>query len=110
MRSPAEIQKIPLLVYSYLFILNAFYQLDLEWLSLLAEVGQRLLSRPSLLHEWILLTDDPRHASLDLRQIIGRQGAWQIKIVIKAILNGRSNGEPGVWEDLLHRLGHDVRR
>ena len=49
------------------------------------------------------------HPRLDLAQVVGRERARQVDVVVEAVLDGRTDGELGVREDLLDRLGHQVR-
>ena len=75
----------------------------------LAEVLQRLLARPPALHKGVLRGDALPHALLDGGQIVRRQRARQLHVVVEAVLDGRTDGELRAWEQLLHRLRHHVR-
>src|SRR5437588_8618322 len=52
--TPAQVQKIVLLVDAYLGIRQIFDNLDLVDLALVAEVLQRFLTRPTVTYKWVL--------------------------------------------------------
>jgi hypothetical protein len=47
--------------------------------------------------------------ALQGRQVIRGQRARQVEVVVKAVLNGRPDGDFAFGEHLQHRLRHDVR-
>ena len=56
-----------------------------------------------------VLFDDLFHLRLNFRQILGGQGAGQIKVIIKAALDRRADGEFRFGEQAFHGLCHNVR-
>ena len=53
--------------------------------------------------------DDLAHIGFDLFQVLRRQGARQVKVVIKTVLDRRPDGNFGVREFFQHCLRHDMR-
>jgi len=56
------------------------------------------------------LADNGAHPLLNRRQVFRRQRAGQVKVVVKAVLDGRADGDLGLREALQDGLSHDVRR
>ncbi len=54
--------------------------------------------------------DDLLHALLELRQVLGSEGAVDLEVVVEAVLDRGTDAELGLGELLLHRLGEDVCR
>ncbi len=109
MRTAAEIEELALLVgRDDLVLRETLDQLDL--VGVVAEDAQRLLARHHLAHERFRFLAVGRHAALDLREIVRRQWARQIEVVVEAVLDGGTDPEPGVREDLQHRFRHQVGR
>ena len=50
------------------------------------------------------------HLRLDLLEVGGRQRPRQIEVVVEAVLDGRTDAELRVGEDVEHRGRHHVRR
>ena len=50
------------------------------------------------------------HLRLDLLEVGGRQRSRQIEVVVEAVLDGRTDAELRVGEDVEHRGRHHVRR
>ena len=50
------------------------------------------------------------HLRLDLLEVRGRQRAGQVEVVVEAVLDGRTDAELGVGEELEDGRGHHVRR
>jgi len=63
-----------------------------------------------LAHKGVLAADDLLHPFFDFGQVFGGQGAGQVKIIIKTVLNGRTNGNLRAGEELQHGLRHHMRR
>ncbi len=74
------------------------------------EDPDRLVPVPDLALDGQIALDDLLHALLDTRQIVRGEGLVAGEIVIKAVLDGRPDGDLGARVELLYRLGHDVRR
>ncbi len=75
------------------------------------EVIERgLAGREDRVLEALIGRDVGAHPLLDRRQVVGREGAGQVEVVVEAILDRRADAELGFGEEFEHRLGHDVRR
>ena len=59
--------------------------------------------------ESVIARDDRLHPLLDFRQILRRERVFHQKIVVKAIVGGRSHAELGVREHGRHHIRHDMR-
>ena len=110
MRPATQVKKGILRVDADFGIGQILDQLDFVGLPLLAEVFQRLLARPAITNKGILPGDDTPHALLDIRQVFRRQGARQIKVIIKPVLDGWPDGQFSIREYLQDCLRHDMRR
>ena len=53
--------------------------------------------------------DAVAHPRFDALEIVGRQRARQLEVVVEAVLDGRADPEPGPREQVQDRLRHDVR-
>ena len=56
----------------------------------------------------LILLDNLLHLALNGGQIIGSQVPGQVKIVIKALINRRADGEHRIREQPAYRLGHNM--
>jgi hypothetical protein len=65
--------------------------------------------RPHLLLEGLVGRDDLRHLLLDGGQVLGRERARHLDVVVEAVLDRRAHAQVGVREQPLDRGGHDVR-
>ena len=110
MRASTQVEKIVLLVDTYFFIRQVFDNFDLIGLRLVAEVLQRLLTGPAVMHKRVLAGNDTRHALLDIGQVIRSERAGQLEIIVKTIFNGRPNSKLRVRKNLLHCLSHYMSR
>ena len=54
--------------------------------------------------------DDLAHLGFDRGQVFGRERLVAREVVIEAVLDHRADGDLGAGIELLHRLGHDMRR
>ncbi len=81
----------------------------LDLVRLVCEQLQRLLAGQFLAHERLVRHDESGHPLLDLLEVIGRQRARQLEVVVVAVLDGRPVCEAGIGEHLQHRRGHDMR-
>ena len=50
------------------------------------------------------------HLRLDLLEVGGRERSWQVEVVVEAVLDGGTDAELRVGEELEHGRGHHVRR
>ncbi len=88
-----------------------------NFIRLVTKKLQRLADRHGRVLERGILAEEFVHARLDALQVLGREGARlaalvlaQVEVVVKAVLDGRTDGQPHLGEEVDHRLGHDVRR
>ncbi len=59
--------------------------------------------------ELLALLDDLAHPRLDLLEVLGHERHLDVEVVVEAVGDRRTDAEPGVGEDFLHGLGHDMR-
>ena len=60
--------------------------------------------------EWEGAGDGFPHQGFDLLQVIGREGAGDVKIVVETVQGGRPDAHLGFGKQLQDRVGHHVRR
>ena len=89
-------------------LLQPFDQLQL--IGLILEEFLSLLGGDFLAHESLTLADKLLHACFDLGQVLGRQAARQVEVIVKAILDGWPDSYFSSREFLQHRFSHNVRR
>ncbi len=58
----------------------------------------------------MLALHDLSHAFFNSLQILGREIAWQIEIIIETIFYRRTDCNLPIGEHLQHSLRHDMRR
>ena len=107
-RSSTKLDEIALLVEGDGLILRQVLD-HLDLIRLLPALHQRdsLFSGESVVFQFVPLLDDLLHFLLDLVQVLSVQ--WtQIEIVVETVLDGRSDGQLGLWEQVLHRLRQHV--
>src|SRR5690606_8021649 len=56
----------------------------------------------------LALVPELEHALLDLLEIVGRQWARKIEVVVEAVVDRRTDPELGFREQVLNGLGHEV--
>ncbi len=98
-------QRIAVLIFLTGF--QSFNQLQFERLVFEELLG--LVSRDHLAFKTFFALDDAAHTLLDGFQVIGGQWARQVKVVVKTIINGRTNGHFAIGEFFQHGLGHHMR-
>jgi hypothetical protein len=74
------------------------------------EVCHRLVARQDPTVHRQILGRDLGHARFDRRQVFGRERSLVSKIVVKAVLDNRADGDLGVGIELLHRVRQEMRR
>ena len=73
------------------------------------EVFDGLVTRHDDTFELFVAFDDFMHFSFDFFKVFGRKRFFARKVVIKAVFNGRADGNLNVGPQLLDRLRHDMR-
>ena len=109
MRTGAEVGKIPLAVEADALALTGMLLNQLDFVGLVLHQLERLgrLEGKALERERGL--DDLRHLGLDLFEILGGKRGGNVKVVVKTVVNRRTDGELRLREEMLHRLGQNVR-
>ncbi len=83
---------------------------QLELVRLVLQLGLRRVQ--GLVHpprEALTALDDLLHLLLELRQVLRREGLGDVEVVVEAVLDGRTDTQLGLREQLLHRLCQYVR-
>jgi hypothetical protein len=112
MRTGAQLGKLTLLVKANVLALagvlgNQFYLIRLAFL-LHQRRGLRRGQLKAL--DLRIFLHNLLHFRLDLKQIVGGKGrVAAVEIIIKAVLNGRADGQLHLRIQALNRLGHNVR-
>lgn len=58
--------------------------------------------------EWFGGIDNPLHLGFDPREVVFADGCGEIEVVVEAVSGGRSEGQPGAWEEPHDGAGHHV--
>ena len=107
-RSAAEIEEVAAAVQGNGIGVDAFDDLHLVGLALVAEQRNGIV----LLHDGTfkgnVFRNDGAHFLFDGFKVIGREGTRGIKIVIEAGVDGRTDGDLHAGEQSLHGGGHDM--
>ena len=82
--------------------------LELERIVGKATVGLRAVH--DLADERIVPLRDLDHLLLDRLEVLGREGARHLEVVVEAVLDRRAEPDPRAREELAHRRRQDVRR
>ena len=83
---------------------------ELALVRLLFEGVERLEPVELGAREGLLLGDDLVHALLDRLEVLGRERATDVEVVVEAVLDRRADAELGHREEVLDGLGHHVSR
>ena len=81
---------------------------ELQLVGLIGEHSPCLLPRKLLALEFLVAGKNLPHLLFDYRQILLGDGAGQLKIIVKAVLDGRPDGHLGAGKQLQYRLRHNV--
>ncbi len=105
--APAQVRERGLRVGGDLLALGKLVdELELVGLTLEGRAGLFACHDPA--HEGVAARHDRAHARLDLGEVLGRERAGQLEVVVEPVLDGRPDGHLGVGKELQHRLGHHV--
>ncbi len=74
------------------------------------EIRNRVVARHQLARHRLVLFRELRHLAFDGDQVFGRERALEREIVVEAVLDHRSDRHLRVGEELLHRIGEQMRR
>ena len=75
-----------------------------------AEMGDRLVARQDATRDLLVAPGQLGHLRLDRREVLGREGPLVGEVVVEAVLDHRPDRHLGVGEELLDRVGEQVRR
>src|SRR4051812_42608286 len=81
---------------------------QLELVGLELELRSRLVVGHGAAGEPLTVLDDRLHPLLVYLEVPRGERPLRIQVVVEAVLDGRTDAEPGPGEDLLHRLGQHV--
>src|SRR5262249_3305881 len=109
-RAAAEVEPLALLVdLDLLVVRDGVDELDLEQLTLVAEHALGRLARPNFFGEGFVARDDLAHLLLDGAEILRGERLVAEKVVVKAVLDHRADGDLGPGPKRLHGFGEHVR-
>ncbi len=111
MRPGAEVGVVALAVEADFFALARVLADQLHLVFLMLFLHQRdggVLVQLEALERQVLL-DDLLHLGLDAAQVLRRERARQVEVVVEPVLNRRADGEARVGEQVFDGLCHDVR-
>jgi hypothetical protein len=89
---------------------NAADDLGLVLLAHGEEVLHRLVARQHATRDRLVLRGKLRHALFDRLQVLRRERPLVGEVVIEAVLDHRTDRDLRVGEEILHRIGQQVRR
>ena len=72
------------------------------------ELGAGLVLADDAAVKTLALLENRLHPLLDVGDVLGRERALDVEVVVEAVGDRRADPELGVGEEILHRLGHDV--
>ena len=111
MRAATEIHELAALVEGDRLALgNVRQTLDLVALAHAPDQLRRLVAADFNALERMVLGNDLRHLLLDPRKVFGRKAMGQIKVVVEAVLGGRTNVQLDILEDPANGGSHHMRR
>ena len=109
MRPAAHIEPLPLAVNRNRFAFrNGLDDFHLVVLTDFGKDPDRLIPAPDLAPDGKIPLHDHMHAILDLLQVFGRERFVTREIIVKAILDRRTDGNLGTRVEFLHGLRHDM--
>ncbi len=110
-RPAAEVDEIPLAIERHVLAFgNRRDDLGLVLLSDRQEELDRLVARPHFARNADILPGELGHALLDRGEVLGREGPLIGEVVVEAVLDHRTDRHLRVGEEILHRIGEQVRR
>ena len=83
---------------------------QLELVRLCRELAAGLVVADDATVKTLPFLENRLHPLLDLGDVIGRERALDVEVVVEAVGDRRTDAELGVREEILHRLRHDVSR
>ena len=111
MRPCAQVGKIALFIEGYLFACGqVFDERDLIFFGKFGHQLDRIVPRQSEPLDGQIALDDLFHFRFYFGKVVLRDGRLKIDVVIKAVLDGRPDGELAGRIDRFYRLREDVRR
>ena len=112
MRTAAQVHPAARTVHRDRLVGGQFHHpFGLEALALLFEEGADLVAGPDLAHQGLVARDHAAHLVLDRGQVlVGERPVLRREIVIEAVVGRRAEGDLRAGEEVLHRLGEDMRK
>ena len=109
MRATAQVKPVALLVNFQIFTgRNGVDEFNLEGLAFGFEQAANIVALPNFLGKRLVARDDLAHLGLDRRKIIGGKGLFAVKIVVKSVLDHRSNRDLRLGPERLHGFGQHM--
>ena len=110
-RAAAQVLELAFAIERHVFALrDAGNDLRLVGLAETLEVGHGLVARQHAALDLLVLLRELDHLRLDGRQILRREGPLVGEVVVEAVLDDRADRHLRLGEQLLHRIGQQVRR
>jgi len=110
-RSSAQVLEVAFRVQGDILIgRNARDDLGLVMLSHALEMRYRFVARQHTARHWLVFGRQRCHAFLNRCEVVQSEGPLISKVVKKAVLDHRANGDLCVWKQFLDRVGKQVSR
>ena len=108
MRAGAKIGKIALTVKNNVLAFTGVLLDQFQLIRLICHQAAGFINSQLKAYQRQILFHDLCHLGFQLFQILGSKGRLYIKIVVKAVLNGRTDGELSLREQMLYCLRQDM--
>ena len=109
-RAAAEVDEVLLPVAGDPVVRDAPDDLDLQGVLLGVEDPDRLVLRHLEALDRVVLGDDPAHLRFDRRQVLRREGALRVEVVVVAVLDRRADADLDRRKEALDGVGRQVGR
>ena len=110
-RPPAEVGEFSLGVERDGPVFEALQQIELVFVALLCEVGQRLRLRHVLAHKGVLGLGQFHHFLLHRRDVLVREGVFpEVHVVVETVLHRRTDPKFDAGIQRFQRFSHEVGR
>ena len=109
MRATAQVCKITAGIDRHRVGVDAFNDFNLIVLAQSLEARHGIGLGQHFMGERLARVGNALHFSFNGGKIFGGEGLFNVKVVVKAGIDGRPDGDPGSGEEFFHRRSHDVR-